>query len=126
MCIKLCSYILLGLWIKFLANNFYLCSLMGCVGRNKNEENWPNSSGGDRFTMKKVLSYQQTYGKTICCCVNFLLILIVSIKTLQLFYLLFLLFFILDLYQSYRNLLYFYLKTFFLVLLGDDVNKRFL
>ena len=34
---------------------------MSRVDRNKNEENRPSSSGGDGCTVKKVLSYRQTY-----------------------------------------------------------------
>ena len=63
MCNTICSYLLLDLWIKFLANNVYRCSLISRMDRNKNEENWPISSGGDRCTVKKELSYRQTYGK---------------------------------------------------------------
>ena len=35
---------------------------MSRVDRNKNEENRPSSSGGDRRTVKNVLSYRHTYG----------------------------------------------------------------
>ena len=62
MCFTLRVYLLLGLWIEFLANNIGQCSLMRRVVRNKNKENWPSSSEGDRCTVKKVLSYRQMYG----------------------------------------------------------------
>ena len=58
----LCNYFLLGLGIKFSANNFYSCSLIIRVGRNKNKKNRPKSSGGDKRMVTKVLSSRQTHG----------------------------------------------------------------